>query len=347
MRFLRAFEDAQQHIRFQQISASQRALAESVGDSLANATQLLDDEAPPADRGELHRALMESIVHLQSAQDMFLVEAPWPNFGAAYVSSRSEQCSALEILYRWRVDLPLIEPYFRIASDSPTNTPLAHAGDTNSAAVGILHHEKADTHHEYSLYVPEYYDDTKQWPLIVALHGGYGRGDEYIWTWLRTARSRGYVVLSPKSVGDTWSIALPRLDVRSIVAMMDKVCDTYSIDRTRIYLTGLSDGATFSYLLGLQHSERFAGAAPIAGVLSPITDMLLRAQKGIELPIHIIHGAHDAIFPVQTARSSNDLLKSLGYQPTYTELPDWGHVLTYAINETLVLPWFEQLHPVD
>ena len=27
----------------------------------------------------------------------------------------------------------------------------------------------------------------------------------------------------------------------------------------------------------------------------------------------------------------------------YTELPDWGHAYTYSINETLVLPWFEQL----
>ena len=28
---------------------------------------------------------------------------------------------------------------------------------------------------------------------------------------------------------------------------------------------------------------------------------------------------------------------------SYTELPDWGHAYTYSINETLVLPWFEQL----
>ena len=125
--------------------------------------------------------------------------------------------------------------------------------------------------------------------------------------------------------------------------MMDKACDGYSIDRARIYLTGLSDGDTFSYLLGLQHSERFAGLAPIAGVLSPTADAMLRAKQGIELPIHVIHGVHDAIFPVQTARSINDLLLSLGYQLTYTELPDWGHALPYAINETLVLPWFERL----
>lgn len=342
LQFLRAFEDAQQHIRFQHIDTAQHALAESAGDALADATRLLDVETPPVEHTDVHRALLESITHLQSAQDMFLVEAPWPNFGAAYVASRSKQCSALEILYRCRVDLPLIEPYFRIANDSPVDGALDHESSTNDPAVGILHRNKADTHHEYSLYVPEYYDNTKQWPLIVALHGGYGRGDEYIWTWLRIARSRGYIVLSPKSIADTWSIALPQLDARSIVMMMDKVCAAYSVDRARILLTGLSDGATFGYLLGLQHSERFAALAPIAGVLNPMTDGLLRSQKGIEMPIHSIHGVHDAIFPVQTARSANELLKSLGYQLAYTELPDWGHALTYSINENLVLPWFER-----
>jgi hypothetical protein len=27
----------------------------------------------------------------------------------------------------------------------------------------------------------------------------------------------------------------------------------------------------------------------------------------------------------------------------YKELPDWGHAYTYSINETLVLPWFDNL----
>ena len=33
-------------------------------------------------------------------------------------------------------------------------------------------------------------------------------------------------------------------------------------------------------------------------------------------------------------------LDKLGYQLTYTELPEWGHAYTDAINERLVWPWF-------
>ena len=107
-------------------------------------------------------------------------------------------------------------------------------------------------------------------------------------------------------------------------------------------LTGLSDGASFSFLLGLEAHDRFVAMAPIAGVLGPMTDPLLRAGRGRELPIHVIHGVHDAIFPVQTIRSTNDLLRSLKYALTYTELPDWGHALTTDINESIVAPWFQQ-----
>ena len=345
LRFVRALEHAQQHIQFNAVASSQCALREAAGEALTLAATILDQVTIRENGHDLHRAITQAVSYLKNAQETFLGEKIWPDFGAAFIASRYQQCQALEILYRWRADLPLVEPYFRLADDALGDRHAENLVALDGPAIGISHHEETAVHNNFSLYVPEYYDPTRQWPLIVSLHGGYGRGDEYIWTWLRPVRSRGYVLLSPKSIGPTWSIMQPALDVRSIVAMMDKVCDAYAIDRSRVYLTGLSDGGTFSYLLGFEHHERFAGVAPIAAVLSPSTDVMLRAHHGKDLPLHVIHGAHDMIFPVQTVRSTNELLISLGYDLTYTELPDWGHAMTYAINEELVLPWFARLDP--
>ena len=33
-----------------------------------------------------------------------------------------------------------------------------------------------------SIYVPEWYDTAIEWPLVVALHGGFGHGRDFIWT---------------------------------------------------------------------------------------------------------------------------------------------------------------------
>ena len=47
----------------------------------------------------------------------------------------------------------------------------------------------------YSLYVPEFYTPDRAWPLVMALHGGSGNGRNFLWTWLRDARSHGAMSL--------------------------------------------------------------------------------------------------------------------------------------------------------
>ena len=339
--FLRAFEIVQQTILFQDIAAAQGALDTATGDALLRASSAVERARPNADDTPTHEALRTALAHLALARETFLQPTAGMDFGASFLGSRGHQCQALEILYQARAELTLIDAFFRL-SDDPGSQPEVQSND--GIVRGIQHCDAGVGHNNYSLYVPEHYDTQTEWPLIIALHGGYGRGDEYLWSWLRAARSRGYLVLSPKSIGPTWSILQPGIDGDSVMRMLDKVCEEYAIDKSRILLSGLSDGGTFSYLLALAHPQRFAAVSPIAGVLSPMTDPLLRAGHGKDLPMYVIHGALDAIFPVQTVRSTTDLMRSLGYQVKYTELPDWGHALTYTINEKMVLPWFEALH---
>ena len=75
-----------------------------------------------------------------------------------------------------------------------------------------------------------------------------------------------------------------------------------------------------------------------------MVDSMLRVGAGRELPIFVVHGVHDFIFPVAFTRQTNQLLQSLGYNLKYEELPEWGHAFPYSINEGLVMPWFESLH---
>jgi len=339
LRCLRALESVQQSVLFQAIGKAQDELKQACADPLDQAATALQTATFPESQREAEIAIKQAFSYLRNAIELFTSRTSGGDFGALFINSRAQQCTALELLYRFRAELDLIEPYFRLSDDEKTTEQLG----LNASGLGISHVAATKKHNEYSLYVPETYDADQQWPLIVCLHGGYGSGNDYIWSWLRIARSRGYVLLSPKSYAQTWSIVQPPVDVNSIMAMIDDLVESHRIDRTRIFLSGLSDGGTFSYLLGLQHVDRFCAVAPIAGVLSPATDIMLRAGLAKDLPLHVVPGVHDMIFPVQTTRSTNQLFESLGYNLTYTELPDWGHALTYAINEDIVLPWFEQI----
>src|SRR5258708_9872517 len=126
---------------------------------------------------------------------------------------------------------------------------------------------------------------------------------------------------------------------------VDEGGEKYGVGCWGVYLKGLSDGGMLTYIMGLERHEIFTALAPVAGALHAAVDPMLRTGTGRELPICVIHGFHDFIFPVGFTRQTTELLKTLKYNVKYEELPDWGHAFTYAINERLVMPWFESLPP--
>ena len=52
-------------------------------------------------------------------------------------------------------------------------------------------------------------------------------------------------------------------------ALVESVCASWPVDRQRLLLTGLSDGATFTLLAGLAPDSPFSHLAPVSGVLHP------------------------------------------------------------------------------
>jgi phospholipase/carboxylesterase len=340
--FLRFFEKLQEEISFNNVSEVQGKLQDATADLFPPMTADLAALTPQEGQADFHAKFSDAVTRLQDATTKVL-SGKGRQFAEAFLAARQDYCQGLSLLYEIRAQLPGLQAYWVL----PEALPELAALDTRIARaevpVGFSHKGRTDAHAAYSLYVPENYSPQRSWPLIVCLHGGYGRGDEYIWTWLRPAKSKGYLLLSPKSIGPTWSVLNPPLDIRSIRAMLDEVCAAYAVDRKRVYLSGLSDGGMFAYLLGLSCPDWFAGIAPVAGELSPMTDPMLRQKQGKDVPLFVIHGAKDFIFDVRSVRSSCDLLQKIGYNVTYKELPDWGHAYTYSINEQLVLPWFESL----
>lgn len=340
--FLRFFEKLQEDIHFAKVGDAQARVREETSALFPRLSEELATLTPPEPLGDGHAKLSAAVASFADAMTHFL-SGRGQQFGQAFLDCRQALCRGLYLLYEIRAQLPGLQPYW-VLPESLANLSTLETRTTGvEAPVGFLDKPSMDTHAPYSLYVPEHYSTQQTWPLIVCLHGGYGQGNEYIWTWLRPAKSQGYLLLSPKSLGPTWSVLQPSVDIRSIQAMMDEVCATYAVDRRRVYLSGLSDGGTFSYILGLSCPDRFVGIAPIAGDLHPMVDPLLRQKKGIDVPLFVVHGAKDFIFDVRSVRASCDLLKKIGYNLTYTELPEWGHAYTYSINEQLVLPWFAGL----
>ena len=340
--FLRTFESIQENFRLERLGEFQAQLREVVPDGLAESAAGTGLETPPDDLSGFHDSLTAAIRHLDNASRTFLGadESSYPLSG---IDMRRALYRGYNLLYGIRQHTPTLQQHWLLPEVVEDAAALEAAPADNGSPVGVIHRRREPPLADYSLYVPESYSPSRKWPLIVCLHGAYGRGDHYLWAWLRPAKSRAYLLLAPKSLDVTWSIMQPGRDIGSVKAILEEVCAEYAVDRDRVYLSGLSDGGTFTYLLGLSQPDLFAGIAPVAGDFTGMMDDLLRRKQGIDLPICIVHGAHDHIFHVEQIRKGHALLERLGYKARYEELPDWGHSYCSGINERLLMPWFESL----
>ena len=176
-------------------------------------------------------------------------------------------------------------------------------------------------------------------PLVVALHGGHGHGRDFLWSWLREARSRGVLVLAPTSRDRTWSIMGGEdVDAEPLREMVASVAARYPVDRTRVLLTGMSDGATYALLCGLRDGMPFTHLAPLCGVLHPVLLANGDLARALGRPVYLVHGALDWMFPVHTARLARQALTAAGARLVYREIEDLSH--TYPRDENPhILDW--------
>ena len=139
---------------------------------------------------------------------------------AAYRALRS-YARAAEALYPMAAHLRPVSRFFleQSARDDASLAGKLAAVDPVREEVGVMHvGGPPGTRGAFSLYVPEYYDAARAWPLVVAMHGGSGNGGAFLWSWLREARTRGFVVIAPTAIGSTWSLMEPKRTGRTSTA---------------------------------------------------------------------------------------------------------------------------------
>ena len=100
-----------------------------------------------------------------------------------------------------------------------------------------------------------------------------------------------------------------------LLALLDEVQERYPVDRTRVYLTGLSMGGYGTWDLGLSYPERFAAIAPICGGGEMISVLLSTPEKTQALKclgVWAFHGAKDNVVPPEESQRMVNLLKRAG-----------------------------------
>jgi predicted peptidase len=178
----------------------------------------------------------------------------------------------------------------------------------------------------YVLYVPRDYSRAKKWPVILFLHGAGERGDDGlkqsevgIGSAIRMDPDRfpALVVMPQCKTGKHWADEMADYALNAL----DETLKHYSVDKNRLYLTGLSMGGYGSWTIATLHPDMFAAVVPICGGGDPEQ----AAQKLKDEPIWVFHGGADPTAPVEQSHRMVDALKAAGSSVKYTEYPGVGH----------------------
>jgi len=161
---------------------------------------------------------------------------------------------------------------------------------------------------EYRLHIPEKIKDRKGVPLVIVLHGGGGWASqiEDMSQMDTVADTHGFLVAYPNGtkglLGYTWNggdccgVAMEKKadDVRYISTLIDTLVAKRGVDPTRVYATGISNGAILVYRLACELADKLAAVSPIAGGL-----MMSECRPARPMPMIIFQGTADHAVPIE------------------------------------------------
>ena len=330
-----AFESAMRRLNPLVLADLREELLPHVG-PLQEARKFLIADDPDHPDENSRAALLRACDFLTAAIRNF---ANQEDMQAAYISalrSARKHCRALESLFSLTGLFPVINRYF-LESEAQQNVQLPNNSNGEAGLFHIGANQDLHARGGYSLFVPEACSPQKPAPLIIALHGGYSHGRDFLWTWLSHARSRGYIVFAPTSTAMTWSIGHAATDAQLLMQHLEEVFARVNIDQSRLLLAGMSDGGTYALELALSSDSIFRFVASVSCTLAPV-DLSRAADKHI----FWIHGAQDWIFPSSHAIHYGQQLKNAGADIRMKILPDLSHAYPREEN-SVILDWFENI----
>jgi hypothetical protein len=180
-----------------------------------------------------------------------------------------------------------------------------------------------DASQHYALYLPSYFNQARQWPVILAFDGS-GRGRQGVERYRAAAEKYGYVVAgSNNSHNGPWNVGLD-----AAAAMSADLKRRFPIDSKRMYTAGMSGGARIAIMVAQNSPE-------IAGVLASSAGYSTSFHKSERFPFFGSAGTED--FNYREMRAVDRLMTS----PHRVEVFEGGHTWPPVDMATRGVEWME------
>jgi predicted esterase len=228
-----------------------------------------------------------------------------------------------------------------------------YSSDVPRGAQHLLH-RVTTLDHAYTVVIPEDYDATRAYQVRVLLHGGANR-------LAPPEPARMAVDRLPSGVDEikvfptAWAQSRwwQATQVENLSRILDRVKRRYNVDENRIYLTGISDGATGVFFMACRDTTPWAGFLPLIGSMT----VLANQDAGVDGDIHpgnaankpffVVNGGRDPLYPAHLVGPYVEHLAKLGADVTFHVKPESGHSTDWWPEERGAFEAFVADHPRD
>lgn len=143
-------------------------------------------------------------------------------------------------------------------------------------------------------------------PIVTCVHGYGGKADPKSYDIDPVAEREGFAVLYPQGLKDPsghtgFNVGYPMQkdmnvdDVKAICKLTEYTIKKYSLSRTNVFLTGMSNGGDICYLAAMKGQHTFRAMAPIAGLDFTWSHRKYYASFPPAIPIFEVHGTEDRV----------------------------------------------------
>lgn len=205
----------------------------------------------------------------------------------------------------------------------------------------------------YTVYVPEAYNGTEEWPVVFNFHGySINASVQMLWTGMNAVADTGHFLLvypegllmkntnpalAPQGPGwnagsdsDTVFFSAQPVDEATFVSnLIDQVDANFNVDLHRVYTTGWSNGGMQSTVLACELSDRIAAAAPIGAA----GDQGRPCNPERIMPILYTHGTADPLVNYEDGGANPNFWGIPGYLAFWADKKGCS-----AIPDTVMVP---------
>ena len=199
--------------------------------------------------------------------------------------------------------------------------------------------------YQYITYLPADYanDLSKEYPLLIFLHGGSARGKDTLdlyssgpFDQIYRGRNFPFIVVAPQCPKHLrWSTE------NWFDNFYSDLIKKYRIDTNRVYLTGASLGGSGTWYLATKYPDKFTAIAPMCGFTRHMDYISENIENLKYTPIWAFHGESDNVVPVEETDYLINKLSEINSQIKYTRERDVGHSIHWLVYpETEIYDWF-------